>query len=70
MPDSQEKSYLTAEVDRRSGKDRRQFFYTAYIPERRSGKDRRSEKSKARTYLLEIEDDGRLRTEEISSKKC
>lgn len=26
---------------RRSGIDRRQFTYTAYIPERRSGKDRR-----------------------------
>ena len=61
MTDSQEKSHLTAEVDRRSGKDRRQFFYTAYIPERRSGKDRRSRKNRKRTYLLNIEDDGNLR---------
>ena len=27
---------------RRSGFDRREFSYTAYIPERRSGKERRS----------------------------
>lgn len=27
---------------RRSGKDRRSFSYTAYIPERRAGDDRRS----------------------------
>jgi len=27
--------------DRRSGKDRRQFKYTFYIPERRNGPDRR-----------------------------
>jgi hypothetical protein len=27
---------------RRSGCDRREFFYGAHIPERRSGKDRRS----------------------------
>lgn len=70
MTDSQEKSHLTAEVDRRSGKDRRQFFYTAYIPERRSGKDRRSRKNRKRTYLLNIEDDGNLRAEEVPLKKC
>jgi hypothetical protein len=28
-------------VDVRSCEDRREFFYTEYIPERRSGKDRR-----------------------------
>jgi len=27
---------------RRSGVDRRQFYYTQHIPERRSGKERRS----------------------------
>jgi hypothetical protein len=27
--------------NRRSGIDRREFSYTAYLPERRSGKDRR-----------------------------
>jgi len=31
--------------DRRSGMERRQFHYTAYIPERRSGKDRRCAKN-------------------------
>ena len=33
--------YLEAQRDRRSGKDRRKFKYTAYFPERRSGIDRR-----------------------------
>ncbi len=70
MTNSQEKSNLMAKVDRRSGKDRRQFFYTAYIPERRSGKDRRSRKNRKRTYLLNIEDDGNLRAEEVRLKKC
>jgi len=70
MTDSQEKSHLMAKVDRRSGKDRRQFFYTAYIPERRSDKDRRSGKIRGKTYLLNIEDDGNLRAEEVRLKKC
>ncbi|MCK4987787.1 MAG: hypothetical protein KAS40_19775 [Desulfobacterales bacterium] len=70
MTDSQEKSHLMAKVDRRSGKDRRQFSYTAYIPERRSGKDRRSRKSRKRTYLLDIEHDGTQRVEEVRLKKC
>jgi hypothetical protein len=70
MTDSQEKSHLMAKVDRRSGKDRRQFSYTAYIPERRSGKDRRSRKSRGRTYLLNIEDDGTQRVKEVRLKKC
>ena len=70
MNDFQEKSHLTAEIDRRSGKDRRQFSYTAYIPERRCGKDRRCRKSRGRTYLLNIEDDGTLRAEEVRLKKC
>ena len=43
MTDSHEKSNRwAADVDQRSGGDRRQFSYTAYIPERRSGKDRRA----------------------------
>ncbi|MEE9117353.1 MAG: hypothetical protein V3U02_02000 [Calditrichia bacterium] len=70
MTDSQEKSHLLAKVNRRSGKDRRQFSYTAYIPERRSGKDRRSGKCRGRTYLLNIKDDGTLRAEEVRLKKC
>ena len=70
MTDSKEKSRWTNKFDRRSGKDRRQFTYTAYIPERRSGKDRRSIKRRGRTHLLNIEKDGTLRTEEIRLKKC
>jgi hypothetical protein len=70
MTDSKEISHWMAKVDRRSDKDRRQFTYTAYIPERRSGKDRRSKKSRGRTYLLNIENDGTLRAEEIRLKKC
>jgi hypothetical protein len=70
MTDTQEKSHLTAKVDRRSDKDRRQFSYTAYIPERRSGKDRRCRKSGGTTYLLNIEDDGTMRAEEVRLKKC
>ena len=70
MTDSQEKTHLMAKVDRRSSKDRRQFSYTAYIPERRSGKDRRSRESSGRTYLLNIEDDGTQRVEEVRLKKC
>ena len=70
MTDTKEKSYSTAEVDRRSGKDRRQFSYTAYIPERRSGKDRRCRKNRGRTNLLNIEDDDIMRVEEVRLKKC
>ena len=32
---------LTDNGNRRFGNDRREFSYTAYLPERRSGKDRR-----------------------------
>lgn len=32
---------LTRNGNRRFGIDRREFSYTAYLPERRSGKDRR-----------------------------
>ena len=32
---------ITDLQDKRSGTDRRQFDYTAYIPERRSGRERR-----------------------------
>ena len=69
MSESKEIPQLMTKVDRRSGKDRRQFSYTAYIPERRCGKDRRSKKSRGRTYLLNIEDDGTMRAEEIRLKK-
>ena len=70
MTDSQEKSHWMDKVDLRSGKDRRQFSYTAYIPERRCGEDRRSRKSRGRTYLLNIEDDGTMRAEKVRLKKC
>jgi hypothetical protein len=36
------KDVLPDNGGRRSGIDRRQFSYTAHIPERRSGKERRS----------------------------
>ena len=69
MTDSKEALHWMAKVDRRSSRDRRQFSYTAYIPERRCGKDRRSGKSTGRTCLLNIEDDGTMRTEEVRLKK-
>ena len=53
MTDSQEKLHLLAKVDRRSGKDRRQFFYTAYIPERRNGTDRRKGKNRKSSFDLQ-----------------
>jgi hypothetical protein len=68
MTDSKEISPWMAKVDRRSGGDRRQFSYTVYIPERRSGRDRRSKKNRGKTCLLNIEDDGILRAEEVSPK--
>ena len=70
MADSQEKSHLMAEVDRRSGRDRRQFSYTDYIPERRSGKDRRRKKNRKRTYFLNIEDNGNLRADKARLKNA
>ena len=36
------KNVLPDNGGRRSGVDRRQFYYTKHIPERRSGKERRS----------------------------
>ena len=47
---SNNKRVILAETngEARSGIERRQFTYTAYIPERRSGKDRR-EKLEPRT---------------------
>ena len=36
------KNVLPDNCGRRSGFDRREFSYTAHIPERRSGKERRS----------------------------
>ena len=69
MTDSNETSPWMVRVDRRSGKDRRQFSYTAYIPERRSGKDRRIRKNRGRTYLLNIEYGGTMRAEEVRLKK-
>jgi hypothetical protein len=69
MTDSKEVPQWMAKVDRRSGKDRRQFSYTAYIPERRSGKDRRIRESGGKTYLLNIENGGIMRAEEVRLKK-
>jgi len=63
MTDSKEALHWMAKVDRRSVVDRRQFSYTAYIPERRCGKDRRSGKSTGKSYLLNIEDDGTIRAQ-------
>jgi len=58
-----------AKVDQRFGGERRQFSYTVYIPERRCGKDRRIRKSKEKTYLLDMDDDGTIRAEEVRLKK-
>ena len=69
MTDTKEVPQWMTKVDRRSGKDRRQVSYTTYIPERRSGMDRRSGKNRRRTFLLNIENDGTMRTEEIRLKK-
>jgi hypothetical protein len=69
MTDSNEISSWMAKVDRRSGKDRRQFCYTAYIPERRCGKDRRIRKSIGKNYMPDIEDDGTMKAEEVRLKK-
>ena len=41
MPENTKLKPLKNNGETRSGIDRRQFTYTAYIPERRSGKDRR-----------------------------
>ena len=69
MDDSKEISHWMTKVDRRSGEDRRQFSYTFHIPERRSGNDRRSTKRRGKGYLVNIEDDGKMRTEEVRHKK-
>jgi hypothetical protein len=69
MADSKEVPQWMTEVDRRSGKERRQFSYTAYIPERRCGKDRRIRKSRGRTNFPNIEDDGTMRAAEIRFNK-
>jgi hypothetical protein len=69
MTDSKEVPQRMAKVNRRSDKERRQFSYTAYIPERRCGKDRRIRKSRGKTYLLDIEDDSTIKAEEIRFKK-
>ena len=65
MTDSKELPQWMTKVDRRSGKDRRQFAYTAYIPERKSGKDRWIRENRSRTYLLNIEDDHTIKPEEV-----
>ena len=53
------KSIITENMDRRLGINRREFTYTAYLPERRSGKDRREELnitlSQANEYRSDIE---------------
>jgi hypothetical protein len=69
MTDSKEALDWLTKDDRRSVVDRRQFSYTVYIPERRCGKDRRNRKSKERNYMLDIEDDSSMRTEEVHLTK-
>lgn len=69
MTDSNEVPQWMTKVNRRSGVDRRQFSYTAYIPERRSGKDRRIKEKGARTYLPDIEHDGTIKAKEVRSEK-
>jgi len=45
-------------VDRRAGKDRRQFLFTVHIPERRSGKERRNSfDSKYDSFLYRYDSD-------------
>ena len=63
MTDSKEALHWMAKVDRRSVVDRRQFSYTAYIPERRCGIDRRIRKNKEKAYMLDIEDDSTMRAD-------
>jgi len=69
MTDSKEALDWMTKTDRRSGRERRQFSYTVYIPERRCGTDRRIRKNKEKTYLLDIDDDGTIRAEEVRLKK-
>ena len=69
MTDSKEPLHWMAKVDQRSGGERRQFSYTVYIPERRCGKDRRIRKSKEKNYLLDTDDDGTMRAEEVRLRK-
>ena len=53
---------LTNNGNRRFGIDRREFSYTAYLPERRSGKDRRSVFEYR--YIQTIESKSDIRTRE------
>ena len=69
MTDSKKEPQWVTKVDRRSDADRRQFSYTAFIPERRSGKGRRIKESRGKTYLLNIEDNSGMEAEEICFKK-
>jgi hypothetical protein len=69
MTDSKEPLHWMAKVDQRFGEERRRFSYTVYIPERRCGKDRRIRKSKEKTYLLDMDDDGTIIAEEVRLKK-
>ena len=53
------KRNITENTDRRLGIDRREFTYTAYLPERRSGIDRRKELNitlrQAKEYRTDME---------------
>jgi hypothetical protein len=42
--------FKIGKIDRRSCEDRREYSYTAYIPERRSGTDRRKGKNGKSTF--------------------
>lgn len=70
MTDSKEVPQWMVKADRRSNRERRQYSYTACIPERRCGKDRRIEESKGKTYLPDIKDDDTMSTEEVRLRKC
>jgi hypothetical protein len=54
---------ITDNGDRRFGMDRREFSYTAYLPERRSGKDRRSASDHISIQMNESSD-------EIENQQC
>lgn len=54
---------LTDNGNRRFGIDRREFSYTAYLPERRSGKDRRGAFEYRCTQTIESKSDIRTRGE-------
>lgn len=69
MNNSQEKPNWMVRDDRRSGGDRRQFSYTAHIPERRNRKDRRCKNNKKTAYSLKVENDHMPQLDEAQMKE-